>query len=127
GLMPRGRPRKVRASTAPVAEAAAPESNGPAGPKINKLAAVRRALKKLGSTATPARIQRFIRRGLKVEMPTSLISQYKGLILRKMAQAGSEAEPGPRPLRRAGPAANGTPPGGASLEDVRTVKALVGR
>lgn len=125
--MPRGRPRKARASTTPAAETATPESNGSAGRKVNKFAAVRRALKKLGTDATPERIQRFIRRGLKVEMPKTLISQYKSVILRKQAGAGTQEEYEPRPTRRTWPIVNGTVRGAAGVEDVRTVKALVGR
>jgi len=97
---------------------------------ISKMAAVRSALKELGKGAMPVKIQEFIEKTHGLKMSTAHISNYKTYLLRrkkrkakaaKATAAATSSAPGPA---KSAPATKGT---AVSLQDVETVRALVGR
>ncbi len=109
--MPRGRPKK---------SAAAGQGNGAAptrAGRLNKMECVRQAMTTLGNDATPKQLQAHLDEKYGVKMDTKMLSTYKGSILKNLKKRG-----GPRQATRAA-AING----GVSVEDIRTVKALVDR
>ena len=91
-----------------------------------RMRAVVRALDKLGPTAMPVQIQEYLRRrGL--EMDASVISNYKGTILKRRA---ASAPPAPPSASRPAAASPDPRPAGKraiTVADVRAVKELAGR
>ena len=98
---------------------------------MTKVEAVRRALKALGKDALPAKLQPYIKQTFGIDMTTAHITTCKGDILRK-----GRKKPGPKPkvqpeplVRQSAP----TPPpkpaakNGITLEDIQSVKCLIGR
>jgi hypothetical protein len=100
--------------------------------KMTKVEAVRRALKALGNDATPSQLQPYIKQTFGIEMTPAHVTTCKGGILRK-----GKKKPGPKPkvqppeplVRQSAP----TPPpkpaakNGITLEDLQSVKGLIGR
>ena len=119
----------------------AKKSNG----GITKKEAVRKALEALGRDAKPAQLQPYIKQTFGIDMTPGHITTAKGEILRgkgQGAQAKAGAAPKPQapatapepPARqpaRAPAGASGAGGGGGSgrisLEDLQTVKGLLGR
>jgi hypothetical protein len=116
---------------------------GTAAKGITKMEAVRRALALMGREARPAQMQSVIRDKFGVDMTPDLITKYKSDILSKAGKkrkgpgrkpaapvapargpkpAAARAEAAPAPAARGNGKAGGIP-----LEDVLTVKELVGR
>jgi hypothetical protein len=108
---------------------------------LTKMEAVRRAVAELGKDAMPVRIQQFVKDRFGVEMTTAHISVCKGSILRERSGKGKKApvkpaapavatkKASPRSLVQRSAAAETPAPSGdaVTLEDVRTVKELLGR
>src|SRR5260370_2673535 len=111
--MPRGRPKK---------SAAAPGQGNGAGPmragRLNKMECVRQAMATLGNDATPKQLQAHLDDKFSIKMDTKMLSTYKGSILKKLRKRGGGRRP-----RCSAAAING----GVSVDDIRTVKALVDR
>jgi hypothetical protein len=129
----------------------AEKTNGPEGATqqkaqtggMNKMEAVRRALTEMGQDATPSQMQPYIKQKFGIDMSTDHISTYKGDIRRKAG--GAKAKPAMK--KAAAPkAASGQQSGAAksqgagtssgkamqgagsvSLQDIQTLKGLVGR
>jgi hypothetical protein len=100
------------------------------GAPLTKMDAVRRALKDLGRDAKPTQLQGHIKKKYGIDMTTDHISTSKGEILRKeAANAKAPARPAAAVTKApAAPAVAASKAGiGISLEDIETVKALVGR
>ena len=92
--------------------------------KGNKVEFVKEALSDLGKDAMPLAIQKAVKDTHGVELPTSLISNYKHYIMgKKKGKRGRK--PGPRPAAPA-PVANAKS-GSISLDDIRAVKELADR
>ena len=90
----------------------------------NKVEFVKEALAYLGEDAMPLTIQKAVKDKHGVELPTSLISNYKHYIAgKKKGKRGRK--PGPKPAAAA-PAVNAKA-GGISLDDIRAVKELADR
>ncbi len=125
-------PRTKKQADAPRAGNGTPESNhteaggnGREGGRVNKMEIVRKALAKLGNDAKPKAMHDYILKTYQVEIGTDIISNYKGLILRKAA-GESRLTPSPEPA--APPSAKKEAAnGGISIEDVRAVKELADR
>ncbi len=119
--MPRGRPRKnpvaVPAAASPPADSGAKE--------VNKTEAVIRALRTLGPEAKPKEIQEFALDEFGVDMPTSLISNYKSILGKRLAGESRLV----RKPKDAAPPAVSKPraAGGITLADLEAIKALVAR
>jgi len=90
--------------------------------KISKIAAVREALKALGKGAMPAKIQEYVEQKHGLKMSTLHVSNYKTLLRRKKGKRKAKAE-----VADAVPAAEKKPVTAVSIDDLETVKALVGR
>src|SRR4051794_16733687 len=73
---------------------------GPA-PGIDKMEAVRRALKALGDKALPTEIQKYVKEQFGIEMKTDIISPYKGDIRRKKAAKSKAAQKQPTATKEA--------------------------
>ncbi len=125
------------AETKNASEEAAPQS-GEA--KVNKMECVRKALSELGKKAKPAELQTFLKEHFNLDMERELISKYKSDILIKRKRRMAKVRAGrPRKAKASAPseAPAVAPPKaaartrsrteGVSLEDVQTVKDLVGR
>jgi hypothetical protein len=86
--------------------------------KMTKQEAVQCALTELGNDAKPKQIQGFVKDNFGIEMGTDHISTAKGTILRKT-----------KPAVRNGtaPTSKGKPADTILLQDIRTLKELVGR
>jgi hypothetical protein len=95
---------------------AAPGNSG-----VNKIDAVRGALAELGKDAMPADIQKAVKDKHGMELPTSLISNYKSYLHGK-GKKKTGRKPGPKPAATA-PVANANADS-ISLDDIRAVKAL---
>jgi hypothetical protein len=98
---------------------------------ITKVEVVRRALQALGKDALPAKLRPYIKQTFGIEMTPAHITTCKGVVLRR-----GKKKPGPKPkvqppeplVRQSAP----TPPkpaakNGITLEDLQSVKALIGR
>jgi hypothetical protein len=98
---------------------------------MTKVEAVRRALQALGKDALPSKLQPYIKQTFGIDMTPAHITTCKGGILRK-----GKKKPGPKPkvqpeplVRQSAP----TPPArpaaknGITLEDIQSVKGLIGR
>jgi hypothetical protein len=100
---------------------------------ITKMEGVRRVLAKLGPDTKPLQIKDYLKRHYGIEMNISHISNYKSELLgktkAKVAAAAKKAGAAPavKPAPVARPQAAKAGPSGVSLEDIRTVKELVGR
>jgi hypothetical protein len=105
---------------------------GAAPARINKMQAVRDAMKKLGNDASAADIQKEVKKRTGVEMTTKHIGTYKADILRKAGkETGTKsmrpaARETPAPTAPARAARNGK---GSAVEmnDILTLKDLVKR
>jgi len=93
---------------------------------ISKMGAVRAALKELGKDAMPVKIQEYVKKTYGMEMSTAHVSNYKTYILKKKGKkakrtkATASDSSAPAPAK----ASKGT---AVSIQDVETVKELVGR
>src|SRR2546421_675302 len=105
---------------------------------ITKIEAVRRALAELGKDAKPSAIQPFVKERFGIEMTPSHITVAKGKILAKASKGKPSAKksaaqkqvaaPKPAaPETHVLPAAPKPTTGGVSLQDLGTLKELVGR
>jgi hypothetical protein len=122
--MPRGIPKTKQAKTDQQGAKPDTPANG-----ITKWKAVQRALAKLGKKAQPSDIRQFVLAEFKLDLPHSLISNYKHTILKKKrARRGAKAGRGGLVHKGQAPApagpANGTSAPEITLEDIRAVKAL---
>jgi hypothetical protein len=90
----------------------------------NKYELVREAITTLGKDAMPVAIQKDIKAKHGIEVPPSLVSNYKYKVLAEMKKGGKSITSAP--VATATPAANPLA-SGISLEDIRLVKALVDR
>ena len=96
---------------------------------MTKVEAVRRALKALGNDALPSKLQPYIKQTFGIDMTPAHITTCKGGILRKKKKPGPKPKVQPEPLVRqsaptpAKPAAKN----GITLEDIQSVKGLIGR
>lgn len=88
---------------------------------MSKMEAVRRTLNELGKDAMPVAIQQHLKSKYQLAMATSVISNYKGMILKKGKRKGRRG----RPAAKVG-AAHGSN-GAVRLEDLQAVKLLVAR
>src|SRR5262249_44718553 len=98
------------------------ESAMPRGKKrkgISKVQLVEKAIAELGKDAMPLDIQRIVKEKHGVELPTSLISNYKAYIAKRKKRVGRGLG-----LRRAAASAKA---GGISMADILAVKALANR
>jgi hypothetical protein len=130
-------------STATNPTPAQPKSAKAPKPKISKMEAVRKTLSSLGREAKPTEMQAYIKKTFGIEMTKDHISNYKGDILRKVAEsaggsataqatsANKPAAPKPStPAAAVKPASNQPRAAGGSsilLEDVLTAKVLLDR
>ena len=97
---------------------------------ITKVEAVRRALKALGNDAPPSRLQPYIKQTFGLDMTPAHVTTCKGGILRK-----GKKKPGPKPkvqpeplVRQSAPSpAKPAAKNGITLEDIQSVKVLIGR
>jgi hypothetical protein len=98
---------------------------------ISKMAAVRKAIAALGKNAMPLTIQEYVKTTFGLSMTTAHVSNYKTTVMRekgkkksgpKMDSDGSAATPAL--YAKTSKPASGH---GVSLQDVATVKGLVGR
>jgi hypothetical protein len=97
---------------------------------MTKMEAVRRALKALGKDALPAKLQPYIKQTFGIDMTPAHITTCKGDILRK-----GRKKPGPKPkvqpeplVRQSAPTpAKAAAKNGITLEDIQSVKGLIGR
>ena len=92
---------------------------------VSKLAAVKKALKTLGKDAMPGKIQEFVKSQYGHEMTTAHVSNYKSMILRK--QKNKKVTAGPATAGPVTVAARSSATGGLNLQDIETVKGLLGR
>jgi hypothetical protein len=106
------------------------------GGKINKMGAVRQALKKLGKKAKPAAIQAHLKEELGLDMKKDLVSKYKSDILTKARKkkgakpaATTEEKPaGAAPAKpKTAPVGRGNSQSRIRIEDILTVKDLAQR
>jgi hypothetical protein len=89
----------------------------------SKVEFVKEALSTLGKDAMPLDIQKAVKEKHGIELPTSLISNYKHYIMgKKKGKRGRK--PGPKPAVAAAAANSKT---GISLDDIAAVKALADR
>src|SRR5438045_942493 len=96
---------------------------------ITKVEAVRRALKALGKDATPSKLQPYIKQTFGIDMTPAHVTTCKGVVLRK------KKKPGPKPkvqpleplVRQSAPTPAKASRNGISLEDIQSVKGLIGR
>src|SRR5262245_44559253 len=118
-------------AAAPTVAPSAQRPRAAATPKpasMTKVEAVRRALKALGKDALPAKLRPYIKQTFSIEMTPGHITTCKGVILRKK-KPGPKPKVQPEPLVRqsaptpAKPAAKS----GITLEDIQSVKGLIGR
>jgi hypothetical protein len=98
---------------------------------ITKMEAVRRALSELGKKAMPIQIQAWVKEKYGIAMSADHVSVCKGTILRKARgkrKAAAVTQPSAaqnsEPPEQARPAPYGN---AISLDDIATVKSLVGR
>jgi hypothetical protein len=107
---------------------------------ITKKEGVQQALAELGKDAKPADIQKYVKEKLGLDISTSLAKEYKGDLTKAKPAAkkpsapkpattkpgakkpATSKPPAPKPPVRPGPAASGIP-----LQDILTIKELVGR
>src|SRR5207248_8356264 len=90
--------------------------------------AVRRALKALGKDATPAKLQPYIKQTFGIEMTPAHVTTCKGGILRKKKKPGPKPKVQPEPLvRPSAPTPAKATKNGITLEDIQSVKSLIGR
>jgi hypothetical protein len=98
---------------------------------IKKMEAVRRALSEMGNDTKPLRIQAWVKEKYGIEMSADHVSVCKGTILRKardkrksaaITQPSAAQNSEPREQARPAPQGNAI-----SLDDIATVKSLVGR
>ena len=95
---------------------------------MTKADAVRKAFGQLGKTAMPVKVREYLRKTYGLDMETNAISKYKTELSRKAARskpAVARKAPAPAPKPTA-PATNGLS-GRVALDDVRTLKGLLGR
>jgi hypothetical protein len=124
--------------------APATPAGGGQGPKTTptKMEAMRQALSQLGKDALPLAIQGFLKTKFGLEMTRDLISKYKSDLVRAKSpkpkaspiasKPAANKEQAMKKISQPGPAAAAAPPvsnstDGIDLEDIQTVKALVGR
>jgi hypothetical protein len=105
------------ATSKPQVQTAPTIANGEA---ISKMEAVRRILKEFGKDTKPLEIQDHLKKQFRIKMDTSVISTYKGTILKARKKPGKPKGPKPSPAM----AAPGTFTVEISLDDIRAVKAL---
>jgi hypothetical protein len=117
--MPRTKTREVADTTN------AAQGNG--ATPTNKMDAMRLAMRALGGRkAKPMELQRWLMENYNINMPTSLISNYKSSILKE--RKGKVGRPRKVRVGEAGePAAAAPRRVSVSLEDIRTLKALADR
>ena len=101
------------------------------GNGVNKMGAVRKALKGLGNDAKPLAIQKHVKQYSGVELTTKLISTYKNKIGRSAAGKSAVIK---KPKKRGRPAGKKAAPTvsaprstGISLNDINAVKGLTDR
>jgi hypothetical protein len=88
---------------------------------VNKMEAMRQALRELGYDAKPTQLQEYLKAEHGINMDKTVISSYKNTLAKKAAsQSAIIRQPG---KRAAAPIANS----GISLEDIRAVKELADR
>jgi hypothetical protein len=105
--MPRGKPK---------------QQNGP-----NKMEAMRQTLAELGNDAKPEEIKGHLKEKFGLDMPNSLISNYKSNLTRKAAGQSALIRK-PQQRRMTVPASgNGGRADGINVDDIQTVKALINR
>jgi hypothetical protein len=92
--------------------------------KGSKVQFVKEAIAELGKDAMPLAIQSAVKERHGVDLPTSLISNYKHY-LRGKKKGNGHRKAGRKPVATA-PAANSSA-GGITLEDIRAVKELADR
>jgi len=111
--MPRGIPNKK------------PEETN--GQKISKMEAMRRAIGEKGAEAKPLDLQPYLKSKFGIEMNTDLISNYKGLVLKELAEKGAVTAPSKaqvKPAATPAPKAQAKLASGFSLDELEAVKAL---
>lgn len=91
---------------------------------ITKAEAVRQTLAELGNDAKPLQIQDHLKTKFGMDMATSVISNYKSVLLKRAR--GKKARRGsPKAQAEAAAPNHVSPPDGIRLEDIRAVKQLV--
>jgi hypothetical protein len=105
------------ATSKPQTQATPAPANGEA---ISKMEAVRRVLKEFGKDTKPLEIQDHLKKQYRIKMDASVISTYKGTILKARKKPGRPK--GSKPSTAA--AAAGTITGEITLDDIRAVKDL---
>jgi hypothetical protein len=105
------------AASKPQAQTAPAAADGEA---ISKMEAVRRVLKEFGKDTKPLEIQDHLKKQFRIKMDASVISNYKGTILKARKKPGRPKGPKPSPAT----AATGTISVEISLDDIRAVKDL---
>jgi hypothetical protein len=94
---------------------------------MTKQEAVRQALSELGNDAKPTQIKGFVKERFGIEMTTDHISTAKGDILRKAGGKGKSVAKKPAQVQSAATANSSGSKTGIPLEDILSVKDLVGR
>jgi len=103
------------------------------GKLTNKMEGVRQTLAALGNDAKPVAMQAYLKATFDIDMDPSMISNYKGMILKKAGEKQSGKKLGrPRkdaaaPASTNGQAGHGHAVAGISLEDIKAIKALAER
>jgi hypothetical protein len=92
---------------------------------MTKQEAVRRALSELGNDAKPTEIKGFVKERFGIEMTTDHISTAKSDIRRKAGRKGKSVAKKPPQVQSA--AAKGSGKTDIPLEDILSIKDLVGR
>lgn len=116
-------------ATPPQDDAAAGEAKPRREKRGYRMTQVKKALRRLGPDAKPLQIQEYLlKRGL--EMDASVISNYKGILLKRQAETAGEEGPAAAARPSAAPrsAARSTAGSGSiSVDDLRAVKELADR
>jgi hypothetical protein len=94
---------------------------------MTKVEAVRRALKALGRDATPAKLQPYINQTFGIQMTPAHVTTCKGVILRRKKKPGPKPKVPPEPLVQVAATPAKAPKNGITLEDLQSVKVLIGR
>jgi hypothetical protein len=97
---------------------------------IKKIDAVRKALAALGKEGTPTKIQEYVKKTFGLDMTIGHISNCKSTLMRKKSKKtmGVKVPAAPAPNNGVAPAKADVASGRqVSLQDVQTLKGLVGR
>ena len=118
---------KAGTASAPTKSQVKPAPAATNGQQISKMEAVRRILQQHGNETKPLEIQDELKKKYQISMDTTVISTYKGTILKKAAGGKPAKKPSPAAAKAVAATSAVRTGGGISLDDIKAVKALTDR